>query len=253
MTDLNWTTTDKGYAAAGATTNYNINRTPGHRFWLCVDGAQVKSGKLTDLKAVAQANENAGGGTDDGPKSGAGRPTGNGKPRTSPKPPTPTATNPDTKAIHTAVINRAHTEAVEATTADAYPPRKPAVTAESSIPDYIPPTEPRPGTPVNLDGGNWAIPGPRQPLTVSTAHWPAAVPSTLPDDDDADDSDIDTPLAPTTPDTGDPVGFNVVGTQTMRTQCSAPRPPLNVHRPFLRPPAPITDQDGRPIRSWLSR
>lgn len=280
MADLIWTTTDAGYYARGATTNYNINRTPGHRFWLCLDGAQVKSGKLTELKDAAQRNENAGGGANDGPKSDAGRPKPTGNGRTKPKPPTPTATTPDTTIVPTTAINREYVGAVETTTPDAYPPvRGAAVTAADEIPGHALndgcPLHPHTQSVIQAAAQTretWAAEGATREGVVrefgellGVTAPPVAAPA--PDaDDDGDDSDTDTPLVPNVSDPphhdhGNPVGvhpqFSVTGTQTFRTPCARqsattfPRPLVNAFPAALRPVAKIVAGDGRPVRSWL--
>lgn len=267
--ELTWTKTDKGYAATGAANAYAINRTPGHRFALYVDGAEVKQGKLADLKADAARNEAS--------AAPADRPA---KPKPKPKLRTH---KPATTTIPAAVIHREHVAAVEATTPDAYPPRK-VVTAEAAgpVPDYVP--TPRVGVYDGVPGSapndgigidrvaeiraEWKDAG-RTPddlaaefggmLGVDPPAAPAPVPVADPDDDG--DRDDDTPLAPPDPrpDAGDPVGFrsaayprfNVIGAATMRTKSARSPFPNAVLLPLLRPAAPIVGQDGRPIRSWL--
>lgn len=252
MADLIWETTKKGYYAIGADVNYEINRTPGHRFWLCVDGAQVKSGKLTDLKDAAQRNENAGA-ADAPPAKSAPKVRTHRKPEAAPEPPA-------TTVVPVAAVRREYVGAVDATTPDAYPPRQPAATAESASPASAPDDVQSVIQAAAQIRKTWAAEGAtREGIVREFGELLGVIDPFQAPDDDADDSDIDTPLAPNVPDPphhdhGDPVGVRPQAFRTPQPRQSAtgfPRPLVDAFRAALRPAAKIVAGDGRPVRSWL--
>lgn len=297
---LTWIKTVNGYSASGATTTYQINRTPGHRFALVVNGDEVRQGKLVELKAAAQANESAG----DAPAKPAP------KLRTHRKSDAP---KPVTTTVPASAIHREYVAAVDKTD------RGPIYVAHGEevdcahgpVPDYVPPEvgRPRPESPAAEYARQKAegvvgpyVPAPR-PVVYETnqgpvVHIPFPVPpgavqdvlhqaaeirtgwaeqgrtrddlvgefggvlGVNPDDDRDDDidSDVDTPLVPTIPDPipntngvepvwSPPAASNSGGTRLHRFHARSPM----MFRPFLRPPAPVVGQDGRPVTSWLPR